>query len=199
MIGIQLNSGLLADGLAATLIAGLIGALGRAIRRSVRRQECARLRDQLVDAARTGELDVADWRVFGLIDWFDQVAATGRAVTPGRHTSGRLDPAESLAHSLVTTLVPLGPLALVNPDWPEPPPVDAGSQLRAAAVEYRERTQRRLRYRPRSLPLRRPRRVPSPRPRVHVTGCPKPDNALVPVQVSTSLVEEIFAVAGSSS
>ena len=71
------------------LAVSLIGSLGSAIRRSARRLESARLRDQLVDAARTGELDLADWRVFSLIDWLDQVATTGRTDPPGRHARER--------------------------------------------------------------------------------------------------------------
>src|SRR5689334_4513194 len=110
-----------ASSLLLTAAAPLIGALGLAIRRSTRRQECAQLRDQLVDAARTGDLDVTDWRVFSLIDWFDQVATTGRTDIRGRHTPegpDRHDAPHSLVGSLVTALRPLGS---VQTSWSGPP------------------------------------------------------------------------------
>jgi hypothetical protein len=116
----------------------LIVAVGSAIRRSLRRQQCAVLRDRLVDAARAGELDVADGRVFGLIDWFDQVATTGRIVADGRYGTGRRDPADSLAHSLATTLLPLGPPGRADTLRSDPPPSGTGAQLRVAAQRYRE-------------------------------------------------------------
>jgi hypothetical protein len=169
VIGLEVNPVLIAGGLAVPLI----GALALAIRRSIRRQECARLRDELVDAARTGELDVADWRVFSLIDWFDQVASTGRTSTPGRHGPSRLHWADSLASSLATSLLPLGTPGGVDSSWPAPPQLEVGSEVRAAAVRYRERHQQRLRY--------RPRRPPPPRPRIALTGLPRPTNALVPL------------------
>jgi hypothetical protein len=131
--------------LIVVLAGPLIAVLGLAIRRSIRRQECAQLRDRLVDAARTGELDVADWRLCGLIDWFDQVATTGRTITRGRHTADRADRADlrgSLAGTLATTLLPLGPLGRIEPSWPQPLPQDAGAELRAVAVRYRGRRQR---------------------------------------------------------
>lgn len=182
MVGLMLFT----SGLAATLI----GVLGLAIRRSIRRQACARLRDRLVDATRTGELDVADWRVIGLIDWFDHVAATGHTDIPGRHALDLprdRDPADSLARSLATTLLPLGTTGLFDSSWPESPQVDVGSDLWTDAVNYRERHHQRLRY----LPWR-----PSqPRTRIHITGHPKPDDGLVPL-TGWSPAEEIFAVAG---
>jgi len=218
VIGLEVNPVLIAGGLAVPLI----GALALAIRRSIRRQECARLRDELVDAARTGELDVADWRVFSLIDWFDQVASTGRTTTPGRHGPGRAEWADSLASSLAATLLPLGTPGGVDSSWPAPAQLDVGSEIRAAAVRYRERHQQRLRY--------LPRRPPPPRARITLTGLPRPANALVPLTgwpratlglppdqhdrddardqaewvdvrepglvVLPSLMEEIFAVAG---
>lgn len=197
MIGPEIGP-LLVGGLAT----GLIGALGLAIRRSTRRCECARLRDRLVDAARGGELDVTDWRVYSLIDWFDQVATTGRTAIAGRHAldrpgwfaapgqrggPGRRDPADSLVRSLATTLGVLGRTGLLDPSWPEPQ-VDVGSDVRAAAVRYRARHQRRLRYRPQS--------PPQPPARIDIIGRPKPDDGLLPLTV-WSLAEEIFAVAGS--
>jgi hypothetical protein len=169
VIGLEVNPVLLAGGLAVPLI----GALAFAIRRSIRRQDCARLRDELVDAARTGELDVADWRVFGLIDWFDQVASTGRTTTPGRHGPSRPDRADSLAGSLAATLLPLGTPGGVHSSWPAPPQLEVGSEVRAAAVRYRERHQQRQRY--------LPRRPPPPRARIALTGLPRPTNALVPL------------------
>ena len=155
------------------LVGPLIGALGLAIRRSIRRQECARLRDQLVDAARTGDLDVADWRVFSLIDWFDQVATTGRTDTPGRHAPDRGAEADTLAGSLAATLVPRGMPVPVDPFWPADPESEVGAELRAAAVRYRDRHQQRLRI--------WPRRPPPRRPRIAVTGRPKPANGLMPL------------------
>jgi hypothetical protein len=168
------------------LVAPLIGSLGLAIRRSARRQECAQLRDQLVDAVRTGELDVSDWRVFSLIDWFDRVAATGRTDLPGRHTRERSDrngSANSVVHSLAAALQPPGApggSSAERSSWPEPPELNVGSDLRAIALSYRERHQPRLR----NLP-RRP--VPTP------TRPQQPAGLVMP----SSLVEEIFAVAGS--
>jgi hypothetical protein len=180
-----------------TAAAPLIGALGLAIRRSTRRQECAQLRDQLVDAARTGELDVTDWRVFSLIDWFDQVATTGRTDIRGRHTPegpDRHDAPHSLVDSLVTALRPLGTPGSVQTSWPEQQPdrgfeqldphvgqPDPGADLRAIAVSYRERHQQRLWHLPRlSFPAR--------------TRSAPPEPLVMP----SSLVEEIFAVAGPS-
>jgi hypothetical protein len=158
---------LLLGGLAGSLIA----SLGSAIRRSTHRLESARLRDQLVDAARTGELDLADWRVFSLIDWLDQVATTGRTSPPGRHARERPAGIDTLAGSLAVTLAPQGhlPAALPGP----------GAELRATALAYRERHQRRHQVR-----LPRPRAAGS-RARMRVA-----------VPIRRSLAEEIFAVAG---
>jgi hypothetical protein len=186
-----------ASSLLLTAAAPLIGALGLAIRRSTRRQECAQLRDQLVDAARTGELDVTDWRVFSLIDWFDQVATTGRTDIRGRHTPagpGRQDVPLSLVSSLVTALRPLETPGSVQTSWsgsqpdlgfeqldPQAGQLDLATDLRAIAVSYRERHQQRLWHMPRlSLPAR--------------TRSAAPEPLVIP----SSLVEEIFAVAGPS-
>jgi len=178
-----------------TVAAPLIGTLGLAIRRSTRRQECAQLRDQLVDAARTGELDVTDWRVFGLIDWFDQVATTGRTAIRGRHTPegpDRHDSPLSLVGSLVTALRTPGPVQVKwsgssRPDLgfeqldPRTGQQALGADLRAIAVSYRERHQQRQWHLPRlSLPAR--------------TRVEAPEVLVMP----SSLVEEIFAVAGPS-
>jgi hypothetical protein len=165
-IGPVIDSATGPGALAAVLAVPLLGALGLAIRRSGRRQECARLRDQLVDAARSGELDVADRRVVSLIDWLDQVATTGRTGIPGRHARHRREPADSLAHSLATTLVTLGPPGLVGASWPLPPQPGLGSDLRSAAEAYRERHQP-IRY--------RPRRPAPPRVRGAVTGQAQPE------------------------
>jgi len=150
--------------LTASVATPLIGSLGLAIRRSTRRQECARLRDQLVDAARHGELDVSDWRVFSLIDWFDQVANTGRTAIRGRHSPAgaeRGDGADSLVASLASALRPLATASPPDDRWSAPAPWRApadlgfeqldprcerlhpGADLRASAVSYRERQQQR--------------------------------------------------------
>ena len=157
------------------LAVSLIGSLGSAIRRSARRLESARLRDQLVDAARTGELDLADWRVFSLIDWLDQVATTGRTDPPGRHARERPAGIDTLAGSLAASLAPHGHPAA--PALPGP-----GAELRATALAYRKRHQRRhkLRY-----------RLRLPRPRVAV---PRSRTRAAP-PIRRSLAEEIFAVA----
>ncbi len=203
MISQEIGPVLFAGGLAAPLI----GSLGLAIRRSTRRQECARLRDQLVDAARSGELDVTDWRLFSLIDWFDQVATTGRTDIPGRHAFGRhtigrrtadrhiadpRDPAGSLVRSLAGTLLPLGPGPVQWP-WSGPPPIEA--DIRSIALSYRERHQYRPRHRLSHQSRHLPRRPSSTRIQV-ATRTPSARTPSVLVMPS-SLTEEIFAVAGS--
>jgi hypothetical protein len=187
---------LLAGGLAVPLI----GALGLAIRRSARREECAGLRDRLMDAARNGELDVADGRVVGLIEWFDRVAATGRTALPGRHAATSAGSPESLVQSLTSTLTAPG-VSPVGPSWPQAPAPDAGSAVWADAVRYRRRHQRLgMRSRPPATPRERvlprapvPRRAPAaplePAVRTLVDAEPRPPGG-------ASLVEEIFAVAG---
>jgi hypothetical protein len=176
-IGPVIDSATGPGALAALLAVPLLGALGLAIRRSARRQECARLRDQLVDAARSGELDVADRRVVSLIDWLDQVATTGRTGIPGRHARHRRDPAGSLADSLATTLVTLGPPGLVGASWPLPPQLGLGSDLRSAAEAYRERHQP-IRY--------RPRRPAPPRVRGAGTGQAQPELQTRPATMPTA-------------
>jgi hypothetical protein len=231
VIGPELGPALIVTGLAAPLI----GTLGLAIRRSTRRQECARLRDQLMDAARAGRLDLTDWRVVSLIDWFDHVATTGRTDAPGRHTGDRSGPADSLAVSLATTVLPLAVTgfddAAWDAAWPEPPGPDPVLELQAAALAYRRRHQSHPRHLPEVGLLRAagPRRIlgtrqvrgshrvsgshPIPGPRRRAGGpawsppvgavllgerVPIPSGARVqPARRSVSLVEEIFAVAGS--
>jgi hypothetical protein len=176
---------LLAGGLAVPLI----GALGLAIRRSARRQECAALRDRLVDAARNGELDVADGRVVSLIDWFDRVATTGRTALPGRHAATSTGSPESLVSSLTATLLTAG-ASPVGPSWPQPPAPGAGAALQADAVRYRQRYQQRQWWRPR----------PSTAPLAPVSPLEPAGRTVVEAPVEpvgcASLVEEIFAVAG---
>jgi hypothetical protein len=86
--------------------------------RSEKRLECARLRDELVDAARLGQIDVTEPRVFSLIDWFDRVARTGRVIAPGRHAAVR--PQSSALIESLTNALSLGrQLAPVGPSFPD--------------------------------------------------------------------------------
>jgi hypothetical protein len=104
-------------GISGLLLIGLIVLVSFAMARSAKRLQCARLRDELVDAARLGELDVSDARVFWLIDWFDRVAATGRVITSGRHATER-PCSTSLTESLTHALTVDGRRAEVGPSWP---------------------------------------------------------------------------------
>ena len=114
-----------------------------AIPRSAKRLECARLRDELVDAARLGQIDVSEPRVFWLIDWFDRVADSGRLITSARHSRKRQESTSStvsLLNALLPQrqLAPVGPNFPLGPAWPgEPlPAVADGTRLEQRAVRY---------------------------------------------------------------
>jgi hypothetical protein len=101
----------------------LIVMVATATTRSEKRLECARLRDELVDAARLGQIDVTEPRVFSLIDWFDRVAQTGRVIASGRHAAARPQPSaliESLTNALsLDRQVPVGPSFPAGLAWPD--------------------------------------------------------------------------------
>jgi hypothetical protein len=167
-------------GITGLLLIGLILLVSTAMIRSAKRLECARLRDELVDAARLGELDVSDARVFWLIDWFDRVAATGRLITSGRHATERPD-TTSLTASLTHALTADGRRAEVGPSWPAGASWPSGPSWQSDLFGVsggRDIQTRAVRYQKRKL---RQRQDPPKHGGLDVTGHPKPLGALMPV------------------
>lgn len=168
-------------GISGLLLIGLIVLVSIAMNRSAKRLECARLRDELVDAARLGELDVSDARVFWLIDWFDRVAATGRLITSGRHATERPD-STSLTASLTHALTSDGRRPIIGPSWPSGASWPTGPSWQSelfGASGGRDVKTRAVRYQKRKLRQRQD--APRHSGGLDVTGHAKPPGALMPV------------------
>jgi hypothetical protein len=105
-------------GLFGLILSFAVLLAARAAARSARRLRFAQIRDELVNAARAGEINVTDQRVFALIDWFDRVANTGRKPAAGRHTSRTPVSTSEMAASLASAIGPGSALGPGGPFWP---------------------------------------------------------------------------------
>jgi hypothetical protein len=172
------------------LVLALIATVASAVVRSARRLHCAQLRDELVDAARAGEINVADYRVFALIDWFDQVASTGRKPSPGRHAGKASIEKSPVATSLASAVGPGSPLGPGGPFWPyrQEDGEEGGSDIYERALNMQRQLTRRRRSTPAPavvIDLTVPKIIDL----TVVTGHAKPKGALMPVSGSLPLLD----------